>query len=303
MKVKCQFSILNYQLFFYDVRDFVMDRKIPLNIYKISSPCVGTVLENKKLTQPSSPNDTHHVVVGLEGSSYTYLEGQSAGVLPAGMDEKGKPHAVRLYSIASHRSGEKGYPFSLSLCVKRVVYQNPQTGQEKRGVGSNYTCDLKTGDSVKLTGPVGNRFLLPENFQEHHFIFLATGTGIAPFRGMLAHLFQNHFKNEIWLIFGTPYKTDVLYEEEFGQYRSHPNFHFVTAISREEKNKDGSKVYVQHRILEHQAKLIPLLRETNTLLYICGLKGMEKGIHEAMQVMCPQELYEQVRKRILIEVY
>jgi ferredoxin--NADP+ reductase len=279
------------------------ERKIPLNIYKISDPFMGTVRQNLKLTRDSSPNDTRHVVIDLEGSRYEYLEGQSAGVLPPGINEKGKPHSVRLYSIASHRYGEGGHPKRLSLCVKRVIYQDPGTRQERHGVASNYICDLMPGDQVKLTGPAGNRFLLPEQFLDHHYVFIATGTGIAPFRGMLYQLFHHEFRGEVWLIFGVQYRSDILYEKEFHQHEAHPNFHFVTAISREETNSDGSKVYVQHRLLDYKNELASLMARTNTLIYICGISGMEKGIGQALQTIFSTEIYEQVKKRVLVEVY
>ncbi len=279
------------------------DSKIPLNIYKVSSPLTAKVLENTRLTGAGSPNDTHHVVIDLIGSQLEYLEGQSVGVIPPGVDEKGKPYSVRLYSIASSRKGEKNYPKNVSLCLKRVIYHDPATDHEKRGVASNYICDLKPGDAIQVTGPVGNRFLLPENFQDHHYIFIATGTGIAPYRGMLTYLFENGFKGEVSLIFGVPYRTDLLYENEFSSLLKYPNFHFVKAISREEKNQDGSKVYVQHRLLENKEKLVPLILKYNTRIYICGLKGMEKGIQESFQNMLTQEQYNEAKKRIFVEVY
>jgi ferredoxin--NADP+ reductase len=57
------------------------------------------------------------------------------------------------------------------------------------GVASNYLADLKPGDKVLMTGPSGKRFLLPENAEDFNYILFATGTGIAPFRGMIMELF------------------------------------------------------------------------------------------------------------------
>ncbi len=279
------------------------DSKIPLNIYKVSSPLTAKVIENTRLTGAESPNDTHHVVIDLSQSQLEYLEGQSVGVIPPGKDENGKPYSVRLYSIASSRRGEKKYPKNVSLCLKRVIYYDPSTDHEKRGVASNYICDLKPGDTIQLTGPVGNRFLLPENFQDYQYVFIATGTGISPYRGMLTYLFENGFKGQVWLIFGVPYRSDLLYENEFSSLLKYPNFHFVTAISREEKNKDGSKIYVQHRLLENKEILGPLMIQSHTRAYICGLKGMEKGIQESFQAMLTQDQYNEAKKRIFVEVY
>lgn len=67
----------------------------------------------------------------------------------------GSPHNVRLYSIASTRYGDFFDGKTASLCVRRAVYYDPETGKEdpsKSGVCSNYLCDSKPGDKVKITG-------------------------------------------------------------------------------------------------------------------------------------------------------
>lgn len=67
----------------------------------------------------------------------------------------GNPHNVRLYSIASTRYGDKFDGKTASFCVRRAVYYDPETGKEdpsKNGVCSNFLCDSKPGDKVKITG-------------------------------------------------------------------------------------------------------------------------------------------------------
>ena len=88
--------------------------------------------------------------------------------LPPGTDETGKAHKVRLYSIASPEAGEDGRGNVVCTPVKRVVdeYWPPDNGAARRrglfmGVCSNYLCDLEVGEEVRITGPVGKRFLLP----------------------------------------------------------------------------------------------------------------------------------------------
>lgn len=82
-----------------------------------------------------------------------------------------------------------------SLCVRRAVYVDPETGKEdpaKKGVCSNYLCDAKPGDSVSLTGPAGKVMLLPEKTPEVDLIWVATGTGIAPYRSFALRLFKEN---------------------------------------------------------------------------------------------------------------
>jgi ferredoxin--NADP+ reductase len=97
---------------------------------------------------------------------------------------------------------------------------------------------------------------------------------------MLVELLNQGFEREVWLVFGVPYSTDIMYNEEFLYFAErHPNFHYVTAISREQLNARGDKLYVQDRLEEHQDTLVPLLEKPDTLFYMCGLKGMEYGIY------------------------
>src|SRR5260370_877791 len=135
---------------------------IPFNLYRVSSPGVARVLSNRRLTPPGC-DDVRHLVLDLSGLEYRFLEGQSLGVLAPGVDERGRPHKLRLYSIASTRTGDDGRGTTASLCVKRVIYKAPVTGAERRGIASNSLCDLEPGDQVVVTGPAGKSFLLPDD--------------------------------------------------------------------------------------------------------------------------------------------
>jgi ferredoxin--NADP+ reductase len=73
------------------------------------------------------------------------------------VNSKGKevPHGVRLYSIASSRYGDEFDGKTTTLCVRRAVYNDPETGKEdpaKKGICSNFLCDAKVGDEIMMTG-------------------------------------------------------------------------------------------------------------------------------------------------------
>jgi ferredoxin--NADP+ reductase len=90
------------------------------------------------------------------------------GILPPGKNKKGRDHKLRLYSISSPTSGESGNRHLISTTVKRTI----EEFEEKLyiGVASNYLADLKPGEKVKMTGPSGRRFLLPENEKDFNYI-------------------------------------------------------------------------------------------------------------------------------------
>ncbi|NES70453.1 MAG: ferredoxin-NADP reductase, partial [Okeania sp. SIO2D1] len=156
------------------------------------------------------------------------------------------------------------------------------------GVCSTHLCNLEVGADVAITGPVGKEMLLPED-PEANIIMMATGTGIAPFRAYLWRMFlEQHedykFKGLAWLIFGVAKTPNILYKEKLEELQSQfpDNFRLTYAISREQKNKDGGKMYIQHRVAEHAEELWELIKQEKTHTYICGLKGMEGGIDEAL---------------------
>ncbi len=257
--------------------------EIPVNIYRPTNPFRGKALENITLTPDDPDNDVRHVVFDLSGGDLTYFEGQSIGIIPPGIDAKGKPHKLRLYSIASSRIGDNKDSKTVSVCVKRVVYKHPETGEIVRGVASNHVCDLKPGDEVTLTGPTGKTFLLPED-PTANLVLIATGTGIAPFRAFLRHIYDEMdtpWQGKVWLFFGMQNSNSYLYKDELAGYAQKGNLQITEAISREQKNAEGGRMYVQHRIAEHVAELWQLIEEGNTSTYICGLRGMEDGIDAA----------------------
>jgi ferredoxin--NADP+ reductase len=264
-------------------------------------------LENRILFRDGEENEVRHIV--LDAKEMNYVDGQSVGVIPPGVNEKGNPHAVRLYSIASLAS-RMPQSENLTLCVKRAITKDPVTGQVYRGVASNYLCDLKPGDEVTLTGPAGRKFLLPVESEIHRpYVFIATGTGIAPFRGFLQRLFRHtpNFNSPVFLLFGVKTKAELLYNEEFITY-TQPNFLYLKALSREMKNAAGGRYYVGDLIQDHAARLWPVISNERTIIYLCGLKGMEEGVSKAINALAAangysDNYYASIEHRVVEEVY
>ncbi|MEA5508698.1 phycobilisome linker polypeptide [Crocosphaera sp. UHCC 0190] len=268
--------------------------EVPVNIYRPKDPYIGKCLDNYPLVAEGGSGIVQHLTFDLSQGDLHYLEGQSIGIVPPGTDENGKPHKLRLYSIASTRHGDNGDDKTVSLCVRQLEYQHPETKETVYGVCSTYLCHLEVGADVAITGPVGKEMLLPED-EDANIVMLATGTGIAPFRAFLWRMFfEQHegykFKGKAWLIFGVPYTANILYKEKLEKIQSdYPdNFELTYAISREQNNAEGGRMYIQHRVAEQAEKLWNLLQNPKTHLYMCGLKGMEGGIEEGLSPYASQ---------------
>eukprot|EP00177_Eucheuma_denticulatum_P003634 GFKZ01006587.1.p1 GENE.GFKZ01006587.1~~GFKZ01006587.1.p1 ORF type:complete len:339 (+),score=62.79 GFKZ01006587.1:238-1254(+) len=270
-----------------NVRMAAVDKsKVPLNLYRPNKPYTAKVLYNEKIVGEGAPGETKHMIFNHDGNM-PYLEGQSIGVIPPGVDEKGKPHKVRLYSIASTQHGDFGDGKTVSLSVKRLVYEDAE-GNEVKGVCSNHLCDLKAGDEVKISGPVGITMLMPTD-PNATIIMLATGTGVAPFRAFMRRAFAENnsdydFKGTMWLFLGVPTSSTLLYQEEFEEMKANypEQVRLDYAISREQTDDEGNKMYLQTRMKQYEEELYELFQKENTYVYMCGLKGMESGIDEFM---------------------
>ncbi len=293
---------------------------VPVNLYKPKSPFMGAVVHNYSLLADGAIGRVNHITFDLKGGdpAFNYVEGQSIGIIPAGEDANGKPHKIRLYSIASTRHGDDFAGNTVSLCVRQLQYE--KDGQTIDGVCSTYLCDIAPGEKVKITGPVGKEMLLPED-EDANIIMLATGTGIAPMRAYLRRMFENierdkngwEFKGKAWLFMGAPKTANLLYDDDFERYKTMfpDNFLYTKAISREQKNSKGGRMYIQDRVLEHSSEIFELIENPKTHIYLCGLKGMEPGIDEAMSKAASQkgidwsELRPQLKKagRWHVETY
>ena len=165
--------------------------------------------------------------------------GQSLSVIPPGTDlVSGRNNKPRLYSIASTRYGDLLDGNTISLCVRRAEYFDPITGQKdpaKKGVCSNFLCDVRPGDQVSVAGPVGKTMLLPKD-PAKDVIMIATGTGIAPFRGFMHRLFTENtlarhmFGGSAWLVLGVPVSGGLLYKEEFDCMMRNGKSHSHTSL-------------------------------------------------------------------------
>jgi len=293
----------------------VHGKEIPWNLFSPKAPYQGKVVANdfhpQTLTEPTGDAnwETTHVTFD-HGGKVPYIEGQSIGVIAPGPDKKGEqPAKIRLYSIASSAVGDDQSSKTVSLCVKRVVeldgkFNNRAKGEDKpdkagtafpenevyRGVCSNHICDMSVGDDVLITGPTGAEMLLPTD-PEANIIMLATGTGIAPMRSYLRLLFHDKagadgdgrkFKGLAWLFMGVPYSKSLLYDDEHQTYKKEfpDQFRYDYAVSREDKNAAGQKMYIQTKMAEYAEELWELMQDEKTHVYMCGLKGMESGMAE-----------------------
>jgi len=171
---------------------------------------------------------------------------------------------TRAYSIASPPDENNRF----ALCLNRV----------QDGFMSNFLCDMKEGDEISAQGPFGDFILRPPM---RDTIFIATGTGIAPFRSMLHWLVADpsrHEDRQLWLLFGSRTEQDIYYHQEFLRLaEAHENFHYLPTLSRGVGDWQGLRGYVQ----QHVPGIVA--GRTDMHAYICGLDKMIRANRDLLK--------------------
>jgi len=241
----------------------------------------ATVVGNVRVTDVGKDYDTHHIVLDFGAATFPVLEGQSIGIIPPGVDQDGRPHFPRQYSVASPRNGERPGYNNLSLTVKRVLEDHQ--GRPVRGVASNYLCDLTVGDKVEATGPFGLSFLMP-NHPKSAIVMICTGTGSAPMRAMTE--WRRRLRKsgkfdggKLMLFFGARTREELPY---FGPLQNLPK-DFIDINFAFSRTPGQPKRYVQDAMRERSGDLAPLIVDPDAYFYVCGLKAMEEGVVKALR--------------------
>lgn len=148
---------------------------------------------------------------------------------------------------------------------------------------------MQAGDEVQLSGPLGY-FVWRKPVNDS--VLVATGTGIAPFRGMLRHYLDNGGNAKLTLVFGVRFEPNLLYRDEFEELaRQHSNFSFWPTLSRGDDDWSGRRGHVQPHVLE------ALEGGIGKDVYICGLKAMVDDLRSQLKSLGMD------RKRIIYEKF
>ena len=185
---------------------------------------------------------------------------------------------TRAYSIASPHDGNR-----FALCLNRV----------QDGMISPYLFSLQAGETIDIQEPLGYFTL---RHPGHRAVFVATGTGVAPFRSILLHhLPKTH--PEVTLLFGARYSHGLLYREEFlALEQQYSKFRLLTTVTRPDENWQGGTGRVMAHLDEALALRTP--DELSTVdVYICGLREMVDDVRKELKARGFD------RKQIIYEKY
>ncbi|MBT2163339.1 PepSY domain-containing protein [Zobellia barbeyronii] len=248
-------------------------------------------LEKPKLVTSSKPASTFKVIhkselpeddtfllslKNLNGSKP--VSGDLLSVVPA------KGERERLYSIGKVNTD------TLLISIRR----------HEKGLCSNYLHQLEHNEKLTATIVNNRNFHFPKHSKKT--VFIATGTGIGPFLGMMQ---ENIKRKEIHLYWGARTK------DAFNLYKDYIETalqagkltNFKTAYSRQQ----SEKIYVQHLIQRDKELFLEVLKKKGCIM-ICGSIAMQKEVLQELQQLSNKYLgkdlsYYQNRKQIKMDCY
>jgi ferredoxin--NADP+ reductase len=260
----------------------------------------ATVKKSERMT-PAGTEEIREISLEVDPEFKCDVD-QSFGVLVKNTDEFGNEYHHRLYSVADIPVVKNG-KHQIKLLVKRCSYVDEFSGEEHKGIASNYLCNRKKGDQIILTGPHSLPFKVPED-RTANLILVGMGTGIAPFRAFIKHIYKNvkDWKGKVRLFYGARSGLELLYlndkDGDLTSYYDEDTFEAFHAISPRPHWSDPIALDVA---LEQRAtEILEMLNYTNTYIYIAGYEKVKSMLDKAFSNILGSEEKWQNRKAELI---
>lgn len=114
---------------------------------------------------------------------------------------------------------------------------------------------VEPGSEVELHGPYGSFFIAPEKIETSRFVFISTGTGIAPF-----HSFVRSYPNLDYQIIN-----GIRHLSEQHDYQDYDPSRMICCVSREKWDGFNGRVTDYLKQMEISLKKV---------YYLCGNQGM-----------------------------
>lgn len=269
-----------------------------------ANTCEAIVKESRRIT-PKDTDEVRHIALSIDEPSFRYVEGQNIGVLVPGPHPFGNKYHHRFYSIANSRSAKDEEILNLEILVRRCFYIDEVSGERYPGIASNYLCDARAGDKVTITGPYRSPFKLPKN-RHSNLLMVGTGTGIAPFRAFIQHIYGQKpaWEGQIRLFYGARSGMDLYYmndvDNDLTNYYDKDTFKAFQAVSERPLAQDGDAL--EQTLEENAAVAWSLMQDPDTYVYLAGLTKAADAFEKVMSKAAGStELWENTKQQMIDE--
>lgn len=269
-----------------------------LDDYSRENQFDATVVSTERITPEGAEAEVRELVLEVEGAEFDYAVGQSIGVVIPGPHELGHEFHFRLYSVADTPSVSAAGKRRVTIAVRRVNYIDEYSGERYDGISSNYLCDRKVGDRIRITGPYGYAFEVPED-REANLVLIGVGTGIAPFRAFVKHIYQDvkDWKGKVRLFYGAKTGLELFYmneqRDDFALYYDQDTFEAFSALSPRPNWADP--IAWDYCLEERSDEILGMLEDPKTHVFIAGLEEVRGELEKVFARMSGSD--EDWRKR------
>lgn len=272
-----------------------------LSDYSIDNKYNATILRSERLT-PADTDEIREIVFEVKSPEFVCDVDQSFGVLVKTDGEFGVSKHHRLYSVADIPEKKNGHPL-VTMLVKRCSYVDDFSGERIDGVASHYLCDRKVGDDITVTGPFELPFKVPAD-KTANLILVGMGTGIAPFRAFVKHIYKNvkDWQGKVRLFYGARSGLELLYlNEENGDLTNYYDEDTFKAFHALSPRPHWSDPIALDEALELRAtEIVEMLGQTNTYIYVAGYETVAEVLDKAFSNILGSEEVWRTRKAELI---
>lgn len=237
------------------------------------------LVANVALTAPGSREEVRELTLEVEGGVADFRAGQSVEVLIAGPLDFGQRQHVRLYTVAA-TAAERG-PGRFSLCVRRCSYLDPYSGERYPGIASNHLCDLSPGSTLRLAGPVGLPFLIPQD-PRAPLLLVGLGTGIAAFRALLHEvLVERAWQGRVLLFQGARSGLEAVYRDTLAALAGGARSFTRIEVASPRPAWDDP-VDLAGALSRHRDEVWQLLQDPASHVYLAGLAVLAQQLDGAL---------------------
>ncbi|MGC8669920.1 MAG: ferredoxin--NADP reductase [Candidatus Micrarchaeia archaeon] len=145
-------------------------------------------------------------------------------------------------------------------------------------VHGRFTSHLDTakiGDTYYISGPHGQFRFSPDT--DKKVLFLAGGTGLAPFMSMLRYIKDKHLEIDVVLIYSVKYPTEIIKKNELSELEKALKLKNIITVTRPQDNDgwNGEKGHINAEMIK---RYVADLNERQ--VYICGPLGFVKAMKD-----------------------
>ncbi len=267
-------------------------------------PTAEAIVTDTRRVTPNETDEVRQLRLRVLDPAFRVAEGQSIGVVVPGPHPFGNRYHLRRYSIANAPELPGINGADLEILVRRCFYIDEVSGERYPGIASNFLCDAEAGARLTLSGPYRSPFSVPFD-PESNLLMVGTGTGIAPFRAFVRHIYERRhdWRGQVRVYYGGRSGLDLMYANDEGDdlanYYDAETFKAFKAVAA--RSTMSSSQALEGGLRENSEDAWELIQQPNTYVFLAGLEKIAQVFDRVMAGRAGSSAVWQDLKQKMIE--